>query len=108
MSFEDLCDLVDTQQRIIRFLNAEYQTLLDQITNSGRSFGAVTAFAVNDKIPSGWWQCISPTTGAVASVTIGGAPVMLEAPVFWSDGNADATVAISAAQIAARPATTGA
>ena len=106
MSFEDLCDLVDTQQRIIRFLNAEYQTLLDQIATSGRHFGPVSAFTANDTIPSGWWQCVSPTTGVVGTVTVGGAPVSLFAPLFWSDGTAVATLAFSACAIAARPTPT--
>jgi len=102
MSIEQLCDLLDVQQRAIRFLTSQYEQLLGM---KNVTFGPIKSFAVGDVIPAGWWQCVTPDdSSAVATAQIGSPPqeVSLFAPVFWSDGlsTTTATVALTAAQIA--------
>ena len=87
----DLTVMIETleiQQRTIRFLLTNWEALMNQVV----SFGAPQTILQNALIPSGIWQCLSPTTGAIATISISGTAVTINAPgPFVSDGTAMVT-----------------
>lgn len=81
-------ETIETQQRTIRFLLANWNALLQQVT----SYGAPTTLNQNAIIPSGFWQCLNPTTGSIATIVIAGVSTTINAPgPFTSDGTAIVT-----------------
>ena len=83
-----MLETLEVQQRTIRFLLANWEALLAQVV----SFGKPQTFAQAALIPSGIWQCLSPTTGAIATQVVGGVSVTINAPgPFVSDGTAMVT-----------------
>lgn len=104
----NLRDVIDTQQQTIRFLLGQWNALNAQVAIGGGDFGDVTAFAVNEMVPTGWWQPVTPTTGTIGTVLIGSTTINIAAPAqFWSDGTVKITATgVTLAQVAVMTATT--
>lgn len=103
----NLRDVIDTQQQTIKFLLGQWDSLVAQVALGGGDFGTATAFAVNDLVPTGWWQPVAPATGTIGTVLIGTTTVNIVAPTqFWSDGNVKITATgVQLAQVAVMTAT---
>ena len=91
-------DIIDTQQQTIRFLLTQWNAMLAQVGLGTGEFGTPTAYAVNQLVPTGWWQCVAPNDNVtvIGTVVIGEAPatpvtVNVFAGQFWSDGTVTIT-----------------
>lgn len=104
----NLRDVIDTQQQTIKFLLGQWNALNAQVAVGGGAFGDVTDFAVNDLVPSGWWQPVAPATGNIASVIVGSTTVNIAATAqFWSDGKVKVTASgVKLARVAVMESTT--
>jgi hypothetical protein len=106
LSFDQLCDLVDVQQRTISFLINEYNDMLAMVEGQGGTFGQPVSVASGAVVGAGWWQSITPTTGVIAHIpTVGtGAGAATNVPInaglFWSDGTLTAAAAVSLTAVA--------
>jgi hypothetical protein len=64
MDLQQLCELIENYQRIIRFLNSEYDKILAQIEGSGTVFSYGTplvGIAPSTPVPAGEWLIAAPT-----------------------------------------------
>jgi hypothetical protein len=66
MDFEQLCDYVETLQRMLRFMNSEYEKLLDKLEHERAEkvyqfADPLPTLGVNDPLPEGQFLVIAPS-----------------------------------------------
>ena len=91
LSIEQLIDLIEMQQRTIRFLISEYDALLEMVNDCQKPqpspvFGPPVTIAAGQTIPVGWWLVVDQPISMIGDVTIGSYTVTVEGGYFWSDG----------------------